>query len=119
LKTNNPPSSNLSDAFRPSKLIHKVHEFIGKLLPAFLRMGTGLVRANREGGVEEEHARVRPGLEIAVEGWELDGMRAKGKKYGPVRRRNEAGVLGCQFFVDVAERGRNLDSRSDREAKTW
>ena len=64
---------------------------IGYSLPAVLLMGIGLVGANRQHGVQQQHALAGPAGQTA-------GLRCRA-----------AEVIG-QFFVNIAQRGRNFNA---------
>lgn len=63
-----------------------VNNGVGKLFPAFILVGAGLMGANGEGGVEEKHPLLGPTLEVAG----LGEIKAE---------------IGFYFFVDIDKGG--------------
>lgn len=75
------------------------HDRVGELLPAPVLMGSGLVGADGEHGVEQQHALLGPPGEIAM------------------ARMNEAFYVCGQLFVNVFQTGWRRDRSLDAEAE--
>lgn len=122
----------------PAVAVDDVDDLVSERLPALVAVRAGLVRRDGERRVEEEDARARERDEVAAEGRRRvrasasqvlrarPGSRPRGAEpRARMRERADAPVLGhlerrvlvLDLFVDVAQRGRDLDARADREAE--
>lgn len=90
--------SEKDDTFR--LLIDRPHRRTREFLPSFARVRRRFVRLHGERGVEEEHAALRPCLQVAVFRW------------------FEVGILGSEFFVHVAKRRRHGDAMTNGKGET-
>lgn len=80
---------------------HSVDDFLREALPPFARVAVGLMRADRQAGVEEEDATVCPGGEqAAFVRWGFEGW-----------------IVLFQRDVDVFETWRGWGGRADGEAE--
>lgn len=85
--------------------VERLDSGIGQFFPTFVLMAPGAMRFHGQGGVEEKNTLLRPRTEVAAHHAVGQPLRSE-----TVGRKQPGGCLAVDFFVDIYERWRHLNS---------